>query len=231
MNSCVLSGLTQEEATEALRIALHRHPALQFRVVASADPTGAYELVLDADDAQRYDDIVDAVNEEARPLRLRIRQVEISLAQQVLNATMPRASAEVQAKALTEICLLLEYRLVPYFFELGDFVDGFACTSVRYRDRELVLVGQCWCFAGGGRQAQGEFEAVLGLTLDGTLSRFELGFMSATAIRATHVLPARMPEYCEKLIAGYRVEIRAGQPSENDEAVSSQWAFHVRKTD
>ena len=116
MNSCVLSGLTQEEATEALRIALHRHPALQFRVVASADPTGAYELVLDADDAQR-------------------------------------------------------------------------------------------------------------------LSRFELGFMSATAIRATHVLPARMPEYCEKLIAGYRVEIRAGQPSENDEAVSSQWAFHVRKTD
>lgn len=222
----LLSGLTWNEAQAALQAASRRHPAiaLSVRAVEGEDPGSEkpiYELGVDAEDFDRYPDVIDAIIARLQPLRFRLAEVEKTLATlvgEMLASPPPMPDAPAQ-----ELCTLLEWVIVPHLLELGDFVDGFDASTIRPLPRGVALAGRCWCFSGRGH-LDTDFEAELALADNGSLSHFELAFGDPRTIRAASTF-GPIPDFAERVVGGYRVEIHSGAQSEPQ----PRWAFRINK--
>jgi hypothetical protein len=225
----LLGQLTRAEAADALRVALHRHPALSFSVQASGDDGPFYSVAIEEEDFDRYRDIVNAIIPEMRPLRLRVRAVEAELADLVMRLLGSPAPWTVDAEPVREIGTLFEWRIVPYVLDYGAFIDGFASRSIepfeRPNTRGVALIGACFFFRGG----PDEFEAELGVSDDGALSHLALRFGDARfAAIDRKVIPQDAPDVVERIAHGYRTVVRKHALGRSEED-GERWAFLIAK--
>jgi hypothetical protein len=230
----LLGQLTRDEAEDALRFAVHRHPALSFFIeprldAASAADEPLYAVAIEEEDFERYQDILNAIVPAMRPVRLHVRAMEAQLADLVTHLLGSPAPWTVDAKSIREIASLFEWEVVPYLLDYGDFSDGFAPKSIERMDRPnargVTLTGACFFFSG----AQDAFEAEIGVSEVGTLSHLALRFGEAGFASVDRgIVPRDAPDVVERLAYGYRTVARKQVMAESEEA-DERWAFLITK--